>query len=160
MIPQNVDFESYDDILSYRRAVVTAFPELDEGIVELPPGHRFWKVYAEQKDALKQARIFVYKPGDSFVAEAKPLHDPEAKTRRELNAAIEKWQSHFTGHCGQSFSEMLIRERRMKNGNSFYNIQCPRCGQTLTSAIPFVLVEHLLKDENLELVTRVMGGKR
>lgn len=161
MIPQNVDdFESYDDILSYRRSVVAAFPELDKGIVELPPGHPFWKVYSEQKDFLKQARIFVYKPDDVFVAEAKPMHDPEAKKRRELNAALEKWTPRFVGHCGAAFEDMLIREKRMKNGNSFYNLQCPRCGQTLTSALPFVLVEHLLKDEKLSLVTRVMGGAR
>lgn len=156
------NFDSYLDILSYRRSVFAQFPDLADGNppLFLPYRHPFWKVYREQKEKLRQARIYVYKLGEDYFAEAKKMYDPKEKENRTLEEAQARWEDALTAHCDVAFIDQEVVEKVNKNGSRRYTLRCPSCGQTRTSALPHVLVEYLLKEEGLPLVTKCVGGAK
>ena len=142
---------SYDDILAFRRDVEVRFPALsDNGRFEIPYGSHFWTFYRENKAALKQARVFVYKSKGQWIAEAKPIDDPENQKRAQLVKALEKWQPLLDRYPEAT----EIQESVMSNGVHQY-LLCPKgSGYPVGSAVPFLLVEHLLKDCGYVLVSR------
>ena len=149
-------FKSYQDVVDFRRDVESRFPDLSENGRWAKPSQKFWDFRNNHKAALKHAKIVVY-PDDAsgnWIAEAKPLYDPEIQKREKLREALEKWQGHLKGHCGLEFEDMQIEEHTMPHGVKQLSLFCPACEFGASSALPYILAEHLLKNVGLELRIR------
>ena len=142
----------YDDLLLLRSELETRYPHLTgNGRYIIPrDDSEFWEIYRANKEAMRQARCYVFKDAGNWVLEAKPLYNPEEKKRAELAKVLERWQPVLDQYPHAT----EIEESIMRNGVSQY-LLCPKgSGYTVGSALPFRLVEHLLKDRGYVLVTR------
>ena len=145
---------SYEDAVEFWRAIEQCIPDLhDNGKYVISRGNEFWKFYHENKDALRQARLYVFKEGSDWIIEAKPLYDPDARRKEALEKVLQRWRRHLKGCC-VGFLEMQIFEKVQSNGVTRYLLYCPQCKSACSSALPYMLVEHFLKHIGLELVMR------
>ena len=84
--------------------------------------------------------------------DAKPLYDPEARKKEQLETDLQRWRRHLSGCC-VDFLEMQVFEKVQRNGVKRYLLWCPTCQSACSSALPYAVTEHLLTDLRLELVT-------
>lgn len=150
---QGRSVESYADALEFRRAIEQLIPTLrGDGRYVIPRGNEFWNFYHAHKEELRHARLFVFKDGSEWVLGAKPLYDPNARKKELLQERLQQWKPHLKGCC-VGFIEMQIFEKVQRNGVKRYLLWCPKCQKAISSALPYSVVEHLLKDIGLELLT-------
>ena len=137
---------SYEDAVAFRRAIEECIPSLqDNGKYRIPRGRDFWTFYHDNKDALRQARLFVFKDGNDWILDAKPLDDPDARKKEALEELLQRWRPHLRGCC-VGFLEMQVFEKVQRNGIKRYLLWCPTCQSACSSALPYGVAEHLFTD--------------
>lgn len=146
---KNTDFT---DVFVFRESVFQLYPALKSNgsfvVSDIADPTRFWNFYREKKPTLRLAKIFVRKePRCGWICYATELYNPAQELR-------EKWSDRRLGCC-VDFPEMLLSERVLKNGARRYELRCPTCDDITTSALPHLLVKHLIATDGLEVYTAV-----
>ena len=115
--------------------------------VAVPALSPFWQYYSENKAALYEHGLFVFKSRDGSW---RVRYSDSTERKHENEQKIEKWLLKLS-HCGcvDYFDDMIITRRTLRNGTVRYDWRCPVCKKTArndgqdSEALPYVLISEL-----------------